>query len=206
MKRITTILASLTLLFSVSAASAQQSNLGFGLGISYPDAPDTVAFDSSLFFDYSVNKFFAIGVESGFGWIKKDLKSGDKAFEDFNAPEAASINYYSIPLLAVITISIPIGEYDSPLVPYISGGAGYSWTIFDGMDDNYTFSGFTWQAVVGFNYDLGYEANGMKIFLEAGWRGTDIEDDIEGHTYELEMSGLIAHIGASFALGGGSGM
>ena len=206
MKRITTILASLTLLFAVSAASAQQANLGLGLGISYPSEPDSVAFDSSVFFDYSANKFFSIGIESGFGWVKKDLDTNDTAIGDITLTEAKTINYYSIPLLAVITISIPIGEYDSPLVPYISGGAGYSWTIYDGLEDSYTFSGFTWQVVAGFNYDLGYEANGMKIFVEAGWRGTQIEDEIEGTNYELDMSGVIARLGVSFALGGGSGM
>jgi hypothetical protein len=37
MKRITTLLVSLIVLFMVSTASAQQSNIGLGLGISYPD-------------------------------------------------------------------------------------------------------------------------------------------------------------------------
>jgi hypothetical protein len=60
--------------------------------------------------------------------------------------------------------------------------------------------------MLGFNYDLGAEANGMKLFLEAGWRGTQIEDEINGKNYELNMSGFLAHLGVSFPLGGGGGM
>jgi hypothetical protein len=188
----------------VSIASAQQANIGFGLGASYPDAPDTAAFDSSVFASYSVNKFFAIGLESGFGWIKKDYNTGDTVIENTTFTQAESINYYTVPLLAAITISIPMGEGESTLVPYVKGAAGYSWTTIDGLADNYTFHGFTWQAMVGFNYDLGSEANGMKVFLEAGYRGTMIEAQINQKQYELDMSGPLAHLGVCFPLGGGN--
>jgi hypothetical protein len=208
MKRLSMLMTALALFFMVSVAGAQQANIGFGLGASYPDAPDTAAFDSSVFANYSVNKFFAIGLESGFGWIKKDYSSGDNnpVVENVTLTEAKSINYYTVPLLAAITISIPMGEGESALVPYIKGAAGYSWTTLDGLEENYTFHGFTWQAMLGFNYDLGADANGMKIFLEAGYRGTMVEAQIDRKNYELDMSGPLAHLGVSFPLGGGSDM
>jgi len=203
MKKITTILVSFAVLFTVSFASAQTTDVGIALGISLPDAPDTVAFDSAVSLDFGINKYFALGIESGFGWVKNDLESGDSSGIGLPVTSNVSENFYSIPLLAMATLNIPLGEYEMPVVPFISGGAGYSWTIYDGITNSYTFSGFTWQAVGGVKINLGSDAGGMQILIEAGWRGTEVSKEILGQDLELEMSGLVARAGLSFPILGG---
>jgi len=204
MKKLITLFACFLLMFSVTALRAQDTNLGISLGISYPADPEALAFDSALSLTFGVNKFFGIGVEGGFNWVKKDIDAGEDTFEDFTATQAATINYYSIPVLAKAVLTIPVGEYgEAPVLPIISGGAGYSWTIFDGLSESYTFSGFTWQVMGGVLLNLGEGAGGMKILIEAGYRGTYITDDINGTEYELDMAGFVARAGLSFPLSGG---
>ncbi len=211
MKKITMFVSALALVFTVNYASAQGPEIGIGAGISYPSDPDKVAFDSEVAFDVAVNDFFKVGIESGFGWIKlEEAGAGGIELEGATVTEKFTTNYYSIPLLAMFTLNLPMGEY-SPVSFFISAGAGYSWTIYDSdlFEESYTFSGFTYQAVAGINYDMGEQASHMKLFLEGGYRGTDLKTDIEynGVTLndaELDMSGFIVRAGVTFPLGGGS--
>lgn len=203
MKKILSFIAALGLafVFTVTEAGAQSVSAGFGLGASYPKAPDTVAFDSSVFVDFGINKYFALGIESGFGWIRRS--SGDKVdLDGVSLTLTKSSNFYSFPLLGTMTVYIPVGEYESAFTPYISGGAGYSWTTLSG-DMHETFHGFTWQAVLGVNFNLGSDANGMIVFLEGGYRGTMIEANINSKSYELDMSAPFIKLGLSFPLSSG---
>ena len=204
MKKLMLVFVSAVMFLAVSA-SAQSLNAGFGLGGSYPKAPDSIGFDSKVFVDVGLNKFFALGIESGFGWIKRS--SGDEIkFDGGTMKATSSLNFYSIPLLLTATVFFPVGEYESPLKPYISGGAGYSWTVYSSANDptfdkkNTTFHGFTWQAVVGIDYNLGSDANNMSVFLEGGYRGTMLEKKYRSVTYELDMSGAFVKVGVSFPI------
>ena len=204
MKKLILAFVSVAIFFAVSA-SAQGLNAGFGLGGSYPKAPDKIGFDSKLFVDAGINKFFALGLESGFGWIR--MGSGEKVGSgSATLTSVNNVNFYSIPLLLRATIFIPVGEYDSPLKPYISGGAGYSWTIWSEADNvdlpkkNTAFYGFTWQAALGLDYNLGSEASNMSLFIEVGYRGTMLERKIDKTTYELDMSGVFVKAGFAFPL------
>ena len=205
MKKLSVLFASLALAvcFIVSEASAQSVNAGFGIGASYPKAPEAVGFDSSVFVDFGLNQFFAVGLESGFGWIRRS--SGDKVeWDGASVQLTESLNFYSIPLLATVTVFIPVSEYGSGVLPYISGGAGYSWTTYSGNGMHEVFHGFTYQAVVGANIDLGSGGNGMAVFIEAGYRGTMIEAQIERQNLELDMSGFFGKVGVSFPLVAGN--
>jgi len=203
MKKLILTFVSVAVFFAVSA-SAQGLNAGFGLGGSYPKAPDSFGFDSKVFVDAEINKFFALGLESGFGWIKRS--SGDDIdMGDAKVTLSESVNFYSIPALLRATVYIPISEYDSPLKPYVSGGAGYSWTIYSTSNSyfgkkNTTFHGFTWQALLGIDYNLGSNANNMSLFLECGYRGTMLEKKYKGATYELDMSGVFVKAGLAFPI------
>jgi len=204
MKKLILVFVSAVMFLAVSA-SAQSLNAGFGLGGSYPKAPDSIGFDSKVFVDAGLNKFFALGVESGFGWIKRS--SGDDIkFDGGTVKALSSLNFYSIPLLLTAKVFFPVGEYESSLKPYISGGAGYSWTIYSSANDpifekkNNTFHGFTWQALAGIDYNLGSDANNMSVFLEGGYRGTMLEKKYKGTTYELDMSGAFIKAGVSFPI------
>ncbi len=200
MKKLSFLLSSIFLFCLISAAGAQQFNAGLGLGINTPDAPDQTGFNSKAFGEYAVNKYFAIGLETGFDMLKKD-KGKKVKVGDAELTTAEDTDFYTIPALLTLRLSFPVGEYNSPLKPYILGGLGYSWTRTNCTGKNETFNGLTYQALGGITYDLGYDAANMNIFLEAGWRWTDIEASIERENLELDMSGFLARIGVSFPLG-----
>jgi len=69
-------------------------------------------------------------------------------------------------------------------------------------DTTKTFSGLTYQALVGFAYDFGQEAGNMKLFCEVGYRGANVKKDIENVNLELDMSAPFARVGVAFPLGG----
>jgi hypothetical protein len=89
---------------------------------------------------------------------------------------------------------------------FVSGGAGWSWTFYklkaDGKKDSYPFNGFTWQASAGLAYTYDDEFSSMKVFLEGGYRGTNVKTDIGGTNFELAMSAPFVRIGVAFPLGG----
>lgn len=85
-------------------------------------------------------------------------------------------------------------------MPYVTGGAGYSWAKFDnpdlpaGFDD--TFGGFTWQVVGGVSILLGADSN-MMLIIEGGWRSAELENS---DNVLLDMSGAIVRAGVSFPI------
>lgn len=197
MKKLSFLLTSLLVFCLVSAAGAQQFNVGLGLGTERPKAPKQFGFDGKVFGEYAVNKYFAIGIETGFDLLKKD-KGKKVKVGDTELTTAEDTYFYTVPALLTLKLSFPVGEYSSPLKPYILGGFGYSWTHTNCTGNNETFSGLTYQALGGINYDLGYDAGNMNIFLEAGWRWTDIDASIERERLKLDMSGFLGRIGVSF--------
>ena len=61
-----------------------------------------------------------------------------------------------------------------------------------------------WQAMAGVLIDPGEGAQGMKVLVEVGYRGTSVSHEYEqlnNKSYELDMSGLVARVGLTFALG-----
>jgi len=204
MKKITLLVSSVFILFAVSGAHAQGFEFGLAVGASYPEAPEKVGFDSAVRFNFKANKLFSIGVESGFGWVNSEKKENDFLDTgDVTFSAVRSVNFYSVPVLGAVTLNFPFGEY-SPMSVFVSGGAGYSWTFYRGQE-NHTFAGFTWQALVGVAYTYDDEFSSMKIFGEIGYRGTSLRSDVEilGKTKQLDlaMSAPFVRIGVAFPLG-----
>ena len=181
-----------------SGAGYSGPDVNIRLGIQYPDAPERVGFDSALGFNYWLNPFFALGLETGFGWITKEYGTGDKlpVKGGMVLTKSQDLNIFSLPLLAKLTVGIPVTDM---IKPYVSGGAGYSWQFFRFPGQNDTYHGFTWEVLGGVSIGLGEAANGMEVLVEAGYRGTDTKQE---NDYELDMSGFVAHIGVSFPLSG----
>ena len=196
MKKFTLLLSSIFIIFAVVGAIAQVPEIGVGLGASYPDAPGKVGFDSAVKFDYKLNKLFAVGIESGFGWVNWEQKliSGYIGTPPIPTYKVTNTNLYSVPVLAGVTLNIPFG--DSPVSIFVSGKAGYSWTFYSGEESS-TYRGFTWQALAGLAYAFDEEYNRMKLFGEIGYRGTSVKSKGE----EIEMSAPFARIGVAFPLG-----
>ncbi|MCP4137839.1 MAG: porin family protein [bacterium] len=205
MKKFTTVLASLALLFmasSVFAFGAAESNIDLKAGIAYPasgdNSPGKVGFDSALSLNIGLDKYFALGVESGFGWLSWKNSVGTDPFSTVTLSQVTTTNAYTVP--ALLNARVRFDQRDMyGIMPYIAVGAGYSWTFFSRDSGTRTFHGFTWQAMAGCAFRIGEDSN-MEILAEAGYRGAAVTDS---GSYELDMSGLIAHVGVRFPLGGG---
>lgn len=193
---IRTIITVLLVGFSTSLF-AQESNLDFKVGIAYPDAPDKVGLDTAIAFNLGLDKYFTIGAETGFGWIKWEDKDAAEMMGEITLAQVEKANAYSLPLLATATIRFADVMSSYGFMPYISGGAGYSWTWYDHPEFEDTFHGFTWQVTGGIIFKPG-EGSAINVIIDAGYRGAGIENS---DSYELDMSGFIARIGVSFPMG-----
>ena len=189
----------ITLVFS-TALFAQTASLDVKGGIQYPKDPDKLGFDSALTFNLGLDKYFTAGVESGFGWLKWKDKEGKVGLGNVSggigAAKVETSNLYSLPLLVVGTVRLADMREDYGIMPYITGGAGYSWTWFRDPDYKTKFDGFTWQAVGGVEIKLGSDSN-LAFIIEGGYRGAALENKDK---YELDMSGFIARVGVSIPL------
>lgn len=204
MKKILTTIAVSALIFSASMAHAD-IDLGFAVGAAYPHDIEKFAFDGAASVDFKINPLFSFGLQSGFNWVKKDVSDGDDmVFGDFPASAKTSQNIYTFPLLLNATFIFPVGQtgFQAPVSPFLTLGAGYAWSLFRSDETDETFKGLAYQAITGVLIDMGPQAQGMKLKLEAGYRGTDVKASIDGKTYELPMSSWIARVGVVFNVGG----
>jgi hypothetical protein len=200
MKHIVSAVFTAMLLALSTAVFAQQSSIDFKVGAGYPDAPGKVGFDSAITVNLGLDKYFNLGVEGGFGWIQWEDKDASVNYPNLNITKVEKANLYSFPLLAVAQIRFADVESDYGFLPFLAGGAGYSWTVYDHPEVSETFSGFTWQVSAGTVFSPG-EGSSMKVILEIGYRGADIENE---DSYQLDMSGVFGHIGVSFPLSAAS--
>ena len=206
MKKVLTAIAVSALIFSASMAHAD-IDLGIAAGIAYPHDIEKFSFDGAASVDFKINPLFSLGVQTGFNWVRNDISSGDKqSWGGTEITESLTENIYTFPLLLNATFIFPVGQtgFQSPVTPFLTVGAGYAWSFFrsDGEGDNQTFKGLAYQAITGVLIDMGPQAQGMKLKLEAGYRGTDVKASIGGSTYELPMSSWIARVGVVFNVGG----
>ncbi|HQO39499.1 MAG TPA: outer membrane beta-barrel protein [Spirochaetota bacterium] len=197
MKHIVSAIVTAMLLAFSTALFAQASSIDLKAGIGYPDAPSKVGFDGAVAVNFGLDKYFNLGVEGGFGWIQWEDKDASVNYPNLNITQVEKANLYSFPLLAVAQIRFADVESDYGFLPFLAGGAGYSWTVYDHPDVSETFSGFTWQVSAGTVFSPG-EGSAMKVMLEIGYRGADIENE---DSYQLDMSGVFGRIGVSFPIG-----
>lgn len=196
MKHLVSAIATAMLLAFSTALFAQQSSIDIKVGAGYPDAPSKVGFDSAIDLNLGLDKYFNLGLEAGFGWIKWEDKDAMVNYPNMGITEVQKANLYSFPLLAIASIRFADVESSYGFMPFISGGAGYSWTKYDHPDVSDTFRGFTWQVSAGSTFSPG-EGSVMNVILEVGYRGADIENS---DSYQLDMSGVFGRIGVSFPL------
>lgn len=194
MKRI--LLASLFMFsFSVSVF-AIGSTLDVKAGVQYPTDIEKVGFDSAAKVSFGIDKYFAVGLESGFGWLNWEDKDSPVAAGNLNLTKVEKTNLYYVPLLAVATVRLSDLLESDGFMPYLSGGAGYSWAWYRHPEIKERFDGFTWQIVGGVAFKLGSDSN-LTLLLEGGYRGAGIQNEDD---FELDMSGPIGRVGVSFPL------
>ncbi len=202
MKLFSRLTLTLVIAAMATALFAQESNINLKLGGQYPDAPNKAGFDSAIDFNFGADKYFTIGAEAGFGWVKWKNEGDSTKIDNVQLTSVDKTNIYSFPLLAVATIRLADMKEQYGFMPYLSGGAGYSWVKFDNPDMptgfDKTFTGFTWQVLGGISFSPGSDSN-MMVLIEGGWRSQDVENKDK---LQLKMSGPVAHIGVSFPIGG----
>ena len=184
-----------------TALFAQDSNINFKVGAQWPDAPNKTGLDTAISVNYGADKYFTIGAEGGFGWVKWKDEGASTEIDGVALSSVDKTNIYSFPLLAVATIRLADMQEQYGFMPFVTGGAGWSWAkldnpdLPDGFDDS--FHGFTWQVVGGLNIRLGSDSN-MTLTLEGGWRSAELENS---DSILLDMSGAIVRAGVSFPIG-----
>ena len=187
----------LAILAVSTALFAQTTTIHVKGGVQYPSDPDKIGLDSAVTFNLGLDKYFTLGVESGFGWLKwKDKGDSFELPSGTSTTQVTKTNLYSLPLLAVATVRLADMMADYGFMPYITGGAGYSWTWFRDPGLKNRYDGFTWQAVGGVEIKLGSDSD-LALVIEAGYRGAAVEDSDK---YELDMSGFIGRVGISIPL------
>ena len=198
MKRI--LLAALFMFtFSVSVF-ALGSTVEVKGGIQYPTDLEKVGFDSAATLNIGVDKYFTLGAETGFGWLKWKDKVGDVGLGDVPLSESTTNNLYTLPLLAVARIRMADMMESNGFMPYVSGGIGYSWTWYKLPEDTYKFSGLTWQGIVGVEVKLGADSN-LSLVIEGGYKGATLTNSKDfAKDVELDMSGFMGRIGVSFPI------
>jgi hypothetical protein len=190
------ILVTLAILAFSVQVFAINSTLHVKGGVQYPDAPDKAGFDSAATLNIGVDKYFTIGAESGFGWVKWKDKDSDIAAGYVNLSKVENTNLYTLPLLAVATIRLADMMETYGFMPYITGGAGYSWTWYRHPEFKDRFEGFTWQVIGGVEIKLGSDSN-LSFLAEGGYRNAAVQNYDD---FELDMSGFIGRVGVSFPL------
>lgn len=188
-------LTMLMMTFSVSLF-AINSTLHVKGGVQYPDAPDKAGFDSAATLNIGIDKYFTLGAETGFGWVQWKDETSDVAVAELSGAKVEKANLYTLPLLGVATIRLADMMENYGFMPYITGGAGYSWTWYRHPDYKDRFDGFTWQVVGGIEAKLGSDSN-LSFLIEAGYRGAPVENS---DNIEIDMSGFIGRVGISFPL------
>ena len=196
MKHIVSAIVTAMLLAFSTAVFAQTSTIDLKVGAGYPDAPSKVGLDSAIAINFGLDKYFNLGVEGGFDWIQWEDNDFATKIGPLGLTKVEKANLYSFPLLAVAQIRFADVESDYGFLPFLAGGAGYSWTVYNHPEFSDTFSGFTWQVSAGTVFSPG-EGSIMKVMLEIGYRGASIENE---DSYQLDMSGVFGRIGVSFPL------
>ena len=199
MKKIVAFLFVCALVFSGSALFAQDASMGYfdiKLGTADAKAADDYkkfGFNAAVEGGFFLNPYFALSLNPSFTIIR--WKSSGTTSGGALAATAGSTskNAYLIPVIANAKFFIPESVTGSPVTPYFGGGAGASFMKFD---SNW-YKGFVWQVLAGAQYKL--PDTNMSVLVEGGWRGQTVSDKIDTVKYEINMSGMFANAGVSFA-------
>ena len=167
-------------------------------GAAHPTSPNKFGLDAALAFNFDLNQYFLIGVETGGTWVSWSGMGTGYGYYDANPTfyPSRSANVYYIPALLTLTAEVQMAE----VIPYISGGVGYGWAWYRGYDINddkvkKSFSGFTWQILGGLKWKF---KSSVLFITEMGFRRarTDNSDKMI-----LDMTGWMGRVGVCIPFG-----
>lgn len=211
MKRTLIVLALLALAFSALPALAVERDIQGKLGTGYSSDPAKFGLDLNFQYNWVLDPYFAIGLDSGLYWIRWDRKIGSDDASGVDVAVKADSNVYMFPVIADAQIRLPVLKDYIFVTPYATIGFGYSFMLLTysqpDFDDTATgksyererkykfFSGLTWQLLAGAGYQ--FKNSKVEFFAEAGYRSAKLKSG----DLELDMSGLVMRIGAKYPLG-----
>ena len=216
MKKVLTLAITAFIVSAYSAVQAQEFICDAKVGGAYATDQKAGGFNSALEAGVGINPYFELLAMPGFTWFNWDKGLGITKTDQLSGMQSelkASVNGYMFPILAGAKIKIADAKESIGIVPYLTVGAGYTFmkyayevpAYYDGIDNNpketgsSTYKGFTWIALVGINYQ--FPDTNMSLVVEAGYRGAKLKDKDD---FEADMSGIVANVGVSFAIGGDS--
>ena len=161
-------------------------DLDFKAGVMHPTSPNKFGLDTAVAFNYDLNQYFLVGVETGFGWVNwSGMGASDRDIE--NNPSlypSNGANLYYVPALATFTAQVQLTE----VIPYLSAGLGWGWSWYRGYGShtNDSFNNYQWQILGGIKWkfkssvlfitEMGFRSNEGKnsdkeILSMTGWMG-----------------------------------
>lgn len=214
MKRTLIVLALLALAFSALPALAVERDVQGKLGTGYSSDPDKFGLDLNFQYNWVLDPYFAVGLDSGLYWIRWDRKIGTEDIGGGPGPYAdvkADTNVYMFPVIADAQVRLPVLKDMIFVTPYVTIGFGYSFMLLTYSQPDFTdsntgesyekerkykfFTGLTWQLLAGAGYQ--FKNSKVEFFAEAGYRSAKLKSG----DLELDMSGLVMRIGAKYPLG-----
>jgi hypothetical protein len=213
MKKLLTLVIAFAAVSMYSAAQAQEFICDAKVGGAYASDQKAGGFNSALEVGVGVNPYFELLAMPGFTWFNWDRGLGITKYEGpgLSSELKTTVNGYMFPVLAGAKIKIADAKESIGIVPYLTVGAGYTWmkysyetpefyldatTKVEKSSGSSLYKGFTWLALAGFTYE--FPGTNMSMVAEAGYRGAKLEKN----SFEVDMSGFVANVGVSFAIGG----
>ena len=173
-----------------------ESSFDIKAGISYPNIgtnnPDRPALDSAFSFNLGLDKYFALGLETGLNWVQWDMHHPG-TYSDYDKKTS---NALTIPIMLSARIRFDLRN-KLYIMPYITAGAGYSLSFLLCPGKDLIYGGFTWHGMCG-TAIRPVKTSFTEILIEAGFRGISMTSR-EDH--RLDMSGFVARAGVRFCLG-----
>lgn len=215
MKKFYVAAAVITALAFSAGAFAQTAEFGIKGGGAYSKDAEKFGFNSNLELGVNVNPYFELLAKPGFVWFSWDKGTGEYKTVGTQTAEVKTNNdAYIFPVLAGAKFKIADAKESIGIIPYASAAVGYSWMKYKYDQPAYTdsatsiavpansykgtFKGLTYEFLGGI--EVPFPGTGMSFAAEAGYHGMKLKKD----DLEIDMSGFVANVGFSFALGGSS--
>lgn len=216
MKKLYCIVLILIMVYSAAEVFAADTGLDGKLGTSYATDPAKFGMDLSLQYNWLLDPFFVMGVESGLYWVQWSRKVGeDEVTPALSGDLKADTNAFYIPIMLDAQVRLPNLRKKLVIAPYITIGIGYPVMItrfsqpaytdensVDHPEENKTkfFSGFAWQIVAGAGYKPSDQSK-VEFLGEFGYRNAQLKNE---DNIEIDMSGFMIRIGVRYPFGGSS--
>ena len=192
MKKILLVMAAL-----VFSSALYAMDLDIKGGIMHPTSPNKFGLDTALAFNFDLNQYFLIGVETGFGWVNW---TGMGLANNYTNPghqvdlyPSEAENLYHVPALLTFTAQVNLAE----VIPYISAGIGYGWAWLRGPIND-SFNNYEWQLLGG----LKWKFKSKVLFItEMGFRSADLKNSKKDI---MTMTGWMGRVGICIPFGGSS--